>query len=531
MSGRGQPRFAGRSRELATAARSLRRPIFFAFLAATLSAAGAAAGAATGRGDPAKGEQVYAERCVGCHGKEGDGLGPAAERLNPPPRDFTEGQYKFRTTGFDDIVPNDEDLYRMIRDGMPGTAMPGWDDMLSQQDMWDLVAHIKTFAGLEEEEPSEQVDYGTRIDSSPQSLEKGKALFKDRCSDCHGEEGKGDAVKKLKDDAGNRTWPRNLTKPWSFRASNTPVDVFTRSSVGIPGTQMPSFADPVSKKKLSIEERWHTANYVASLAKTDEVVRPENTVIKAEKVGSGVPDQPTDPRWAASEPSTFFLVPQLVGKERFFTPSNDTITVRALYDENELALLLEWDDRTKSTPGDAKAETISDPGIAEDAVAVQLPTSIPEGTEKPYFGMGDAANPVNIWHWTSGTADGPQSVRLLNGKGADDIEQRDAAASGIRAQGLYERGTWRVVMKRPLRTPEPEGDLQFVQGKFIPIAFAAWDGSNGEKGSKHTMTTWYWLLLKPPTGFRPVVVALLVAALIAAGELWWLRGASRKAPS
>ena len=75
-------------------------------------------------GDAESGEAIYATRCVLCHGEEGDGLGPAAERLNPPPRDFTFGQYKIKTTGFEDIVPNDADLFRMIRDGMPGTAMP-----------------------------------------------------------------------------------------------------------------------------------------------------------------------------------------------------------------------------------------------------------------------------------------------------------------------------------------------------------------------------------------------------------------------
>ena len=70
-------------------------------------------------GEAGNGEDVYARRCAGCHGEEGDGSGPGAERLNPPPRDFTEGMYKMRTTGFDDIVPNDSDLVRTISDGMP----------------------------------------------------------------------------------------------------------------------------------------------------------------------------------------------------------------------------------------------------------------------------------------------------------------------------------------------------------------------------------------------------------------------------
>ena len=507
-----------------TALARMMRPFLPALAAAVLVAAPAAAKP----GDADRGKAVYAKRCLMCHGAEGDGDSPAAERLNPPPRDFTEALYKFKTTGFDDVVPNDEDLFRMIRDGMPGTAMPGWRDVLSGQDMWDLVAYLKIFAGLEEDEPTDQLDYGTPVASSPESIAAGRKLFLDRCAECHGKDGKGNAIKKLKDDAGARTWPRNLTKPWTFRASNQPRDVFSRITVGIPGTQMPSFVDPRSKKKLSVEQRWHVANYVATLAKTERVVRPENTVVKADRVDGEAPVSPDDARWQKAAPSTFFLVPQIIAKERLFTPSNDTMTVRALYDDKQIALLLEWDDRTRSIPGDPTAVSISDPGLSRDAVAVQFPVAIPEGSAKPYFGMGSPARPVNLWQWNSGTMTSPASVALANARGFKDIERRDAAASGLRGVGTYRDGTWRVVLRRPLITDGDGEDIQFVEGKFIPIAFAAWDGSNGETGSKHTMTTWYWLLLTPPTGSVPLVVALAVVVLIGAGEWWWARTAAAK---
>ncbi len=483
-------------------------------------------------GNAERGKLIYARRCALCHGEEGDGAGPGAERLNPPPRDFTEGQYKFKTTGFDDIVPNDADLFRMIRDGMPGTAMPGWGDMLSDQDIRDVIAFIKTFAGLEEEKPTIQVDYGRQVPSSPESIAKGRALFHegDRCAECHGAEGRGDAIKKLKDDGGARTWPRNLTKPWTFRASNDPKDIFTRITVGIPGTQMPSFADPKSKKRLTIEERWHVANYVASLAKTDKVPRPENTVVKVMKVEGALPTAPDDPAWEKLPSTTFLLLPQLIAKTRFFTPSNDTITVRAAYNDTALAILLEWDDRTRSIPGDPKAEEIADPGMGEDMVAIQFPVAVPKGMKKPYFGMGDGAHPVNLWQWRSGTADKPQSVALANARGFARIESRDPASAGLTARGRYDKGRWRVVFTRPLAASSPDKDITFQTGQFIPIAFAAWDGSNGETGSKHTMTTWYWFLLEPDTGLRPLVSALIVAFLFGAAELWWARSAGARKP-
>ncbi|MDH3973679.1 MAG: ethylbenzene dehydrogenase-related protein [Deltaproteobacteria bacterium] len=482
-------------------------------------------------GNVENGTKVYNKRCVWCHGEEGEGDGPAAERLNPPPRDFSSGMYKIKTTGFDDPVPNDEDIYRMIAEGMPGTAMPGWDDIISEQDMWDLVAYIKTFAGYEEEKPTDQVDYGKQIQSSEDSIKKGKELFIDRCSECHGEEGKGNAIKKLKDDLGFRTWPRNLTKPWTFRGSNDPRDIYSRISVGIHGTQMPSFADPASKKKLSIEERWHVANYAASLAKTEKVVKGENTVVKAEKLEGDLPHSPTDEKWASSEPTTFYLLPQIIAKDRFFTPSNDTITLRAFYNDKEISMLLEWDDRTKSIPGDSVAANIADENLFEDGVAVQLPLAIsddPSDMEKPYFGMGDASNPVNVWHWKSGTTEKPEMIQLLNSKGFGAIEKRDAATVGLEAKSHYEKGAWRVVMKRPLTTADGSTDLQIPTGRFVPIAFAAWDGSNSEKGSKHTMSTWYWLFLKPAAGADVYYIPLLVIAVIIGGEFWWFTTARRK---
>ncbi len=483
-------------------------------------------GSATAKpGDAVRGKDIYDKRCTWCHGPDGDGAGVAHDRLNPPPRDFTYGNYKIKTSSFDSMAPNDDDVFRMIRDGMPGTAMPGWSDLLTEQDMWDLVAYVKLFAGFGQF-TIKQIDFGSQIPSSAESIEKGKQLFEmgDRCVECHGKTGKGNASKRLIGDLGERTWARNLTKPWTFRGGNDPKDIFVRITTGIAGTVMPSFANPRSKKSLSIEDRWHVANYVASLAKADNKVNAGNTVIKAESVDGELPVTPDDERWEKTVPTTFYLVPQIIAKERFFKPSNDTISVRAMYNDKKVAILMEWDDRTKSIPGDDRAERIADPPLMEDSIAVQLPVTIPEEMEKPYFGMGDAAHPVNIWQWKSGTKDTTESINILNSKGSKDIEKRDAAEIGLQAKSSYINGTWKVLMYRPLTTPGPEKNIQFSEGRFIPVAFAAWDGSNNsESGSKHTMTTWYWLLLKPASGFKPLIAALTVMGLLAVGLLWWAR--------
>ena len=78
--------------------------------------------AAAQSGDVALGKAVYEKRCAGCHGEGGKGDGPAAELLLPRPRDFTAGKYKIRTTA--GALASDQDLLRIVTDGMPGTSMP-----------------------------------------------------------------------------------------------------------------------------------------------------------------------------------------------------------------------------------------------------------------------------------------------------------------------------------------------------------------------------------------------------------------------
>jgi mono/diheme cytochrome c family protein len=84
---------------------------------------------------------LYREHCVHCHGISGDGAGPTAAFLNPYPRDYRLGLYKFKSSKKGD-KPTDEDLTRILHNGIPGTAMPSFA-LLSEQEIDALVDYVK----------------------------------------------------------------------------------------------------------------------------------------------------------------------------------------------------------------------------------------------------------------------------------------------------------------------------------------------------------------------------------------------------
>jgi mono/diheme cytochrome c family protein len=91
-----------------------------------------------------QGRLLYDLWCVPCHGEAGDGRGPAASLLAPPPRDLTSGRFRFRTTGPEPA--DDDDLYRLLTLGTgTGAAMPSFA-FLDPEERWSLVLVVRDFA-------------------------------------------------------------------------------------------------------------------------------------------------------------------------------------------------------------------------------------------------------------------------------------------------------------------------------------------------------------------------------------------------
>ena len=237
---------------------------WIALAAACLLLVGTALGIAQSgaKPEPTDVKHLYDTSCANCHGTDGRGHGPAADPLNPRPRDFTRGWYKFRSTAADSI-PTDDDLYRTIEVGLPGTSMLGWKGILSEAQMRALVAYVKQFSPRFASERPAPVAVTRQIATSPESIQKGRAAYESLgCGACHGEGGAGADAGALKDDWGNDVYAPNLTEPWAFRGGRTAADVYLRLKTGINGTPMPSFADTAKDEDL-----WHVANYVVSLAR------------------------------------------------------------------------------------------------------------------------------------------------------------------------------------------------------------------------------------------------------------------------
>jgi mono/diheme cytochrome c family protein len=84
---------------------------------------------------------LYRRHCVHCHGISGDGYGPTAAILNPYPRDYRSGIYKFKST-YSAARPTNQDLRRIIHEGIPGTAMPSFA-LLPPDEIAALVEYVK----------------------------------------------------------------------------------------------------------------------------------------------------------------------------------------------------------------------------------------------------------------------------------------------------------------------------------------------------------------------------------------------------
>jgi mono/diheme cytochrome c family protein len=234
----------------------------------------------------ATGKKVYDANCAQCHGVEGKGDGYGAPFLVPVPRDFTAGQFKFRTTASGQL-PTDEDLFRTISRGANGTGMPPWQYLLSDADRWAVVDYVKTFdtrfANVRALNPMPLPDDAPKTPSAT----RGKDVYaKMQCAKCHGEDGRGvgPSSPTLVDAKGRYVNTRDLTQPGSYRTGWTAREVLRTLETGMNGVPMPSYSSAMSK-----QEEHDLVAYVLSMSKHGSGNQKRQVARSME--GLGAPDR------------------------------------------------------------------------------------------------------------------------------------------------------------------------------------------------------------------------------------------------
>lgn len=420
-----------------------------------------------------------------------------------------------------------------------------------------------------------------KVKYSQKSVEIGKGLYTDLgCIECHGNVGRGDGTSAptLVDVWDFRTWPANLTQGWTFRGGSSTEDIFKRFIGGIAGSPMPAFEGdtfyhfgltPEESKNFALlekkvddgeefteedqeeydklyekwdntvlaaldraegteltpeaqkiyddamkdvfEKSWHLANYVKSLSPEE---RPESAigknVLRSQFIQGTLPEM-DDAAWETLESSYYPLVGQVIVEPRQFNPTIDAVNVSSFYNDTEVAFLFTWDDRTNNTA----VEDSDDFGTSYiDGLAIQFPVKVPKGPtdEKPYFLWG-GKKPVYLWQWM---ASEPDSIKELTAKGIDKAEPQEDQGD-VHAKSDYKDGRYKLWVKRALKT-EDKKDLQIESAVFVPIAFSAWDGANGDIDTKRVISSWYTFVLEPVPSSRrfiyPPIVALLSLGLL-----------------
>ncbi len=489
-----------------------------------------------------KGRATYQKHCLACHGPAGDGQGEAAYLLYPRPRDFTSGEFRLVSTW--EGVPSEEDLFRTISRGMPGSAMPSWAH-LSEETRWGLVHYVKSFSKnplrvQPTANPAGPNESGTGVIQVPrepaytsEAQARARNLFGRGCAPCHGATGKGDGAQEQRDSKGLPTRPRDLTSG-VFKGSPEPEQVYRRLVAGLPGSPMPQSA------YLYGEDAWHLAHYVLSMSSPGQRAKVEMKTFRL--VARRVPDLPAHPDsgiWNAVEAVNLHLMPLWWRPER-----PEELTVKAVHDGREIAMLLLWSDSTYD-------HTAIRPQDFRDAAAVEFSLA----PDPPFFAMGQRGSGVNIWMWKSereadlkpafqdldriypniGIDSYPNPLRSpleqpardaltlqsdptyvtawgagnivadptrkssaedLGAEGFGTLRARPRADQTVRSVGVYATGSYRVVLRRSLAAHGP-GGVPLKPGGTVPAAFAVWNGSAGDRDGKKSVTIWQELVIAP----------------------------------
>jgi hypothetical protein len=437
---------------------------------------------------------------------------------------------------------------------------------LSEQEVDAVVEYVKAFSP--DFADPELAPRPITIPSPPpydaeRAATEGRKIYEETgCGRCHGTLGRGDgnSAPTLKDDWGNHVRIADLTMPWTFRGGGSRRDIYRTMSTGFFGTPMPGFYGNLAATQEESDQRmWAIVDYMyylAGLAPTADDKPPE-APYKNRMVAVATHEEIDLSRgkelFADAPRSMFPLVGQVIEAGRNFHPSVYALTAQAIYNDDEVAFLLTWNDMRAETSG-SNAPDLTAPLWDDELAALGQAVTADAAEDEDGDLWGDAAEDEDVWGDAAEDAGGEEDFW---GEGEDetgaatptglDLEFNDAVAlqfpqtmpAGVRrpyflfgdAQNpvdiwfrdlgaaaaavytgrgsaaispaesdvpetsvSYVDGEWAVIMKRSRRG---RSSISFEEDTFVPVAFSVWDGFNRERGNKRALTGWRYVYMEP----------------------------------
>lgn len=226
-----------------------------------------------------------------------------------------------------------------------------------------------------------------------------------------------------------------------------------------------------------------TAALVAALVVVSSVVVPMTSARPAHEIPvvhspAGELDGPNAGDWSEVPASDVPLTSAPSGAPNADDTTVEEIDVQSATTEDRLYLRLRWTDATRDA-------NVSQFRSFTDAVAVQFPAN---RSSRPPIAMGGQDNRVNVWYWGSDT--GTQEL-IAGGTGSTTAVQSPAIEAEGSYEGSGENATWTVVYSRSLEAPG-ENRTSIDEDGDLDVAFAVWNGSNGERAGQKAVSEWYY---------------------------------------
>ena len=197
------------------------------------------------------GKAIFTRECQVCHGCSARGEGPYRTGLEPLPPDLGDGSYGDFTDG---------DYIWRLEVGVPWSGMPAWGLQYSIDELWTVVHYIRTMFTQteprlpklpEEEKFVEPPLYKAQTMPATASFERGKALYANMCSQCHGQSGNG----RGPDGLYLKPKPANLQD--QATDLDPPAALNSILTFGIRNSSMPSWGE-----WLPIDQRWDLVKFI-----------------------------------------------------------------------------------------------------------------------------------------------------------------------------------------------------------------------------------------------------------------------------